>query len=107
MTRFALCIARFCISRTIASELPELRHHQCQCVSTINRFCRLSLLNWFVESQTTVTLPIVRGTAPSNSSQKLSRPATGPPAEPAHQHTSVAGGMPPASLIARRFAARL
>jgi hypothetical protein len=41
-----------------------------------------------------------------NSGQKLTRPATGPPAEPARQHTRLAGGTPPASLIARRFAAR-
>src|ERR1044071_5654659 len=40
---------------------------------------------------------------PANSSQKLSRPAAGPPAEPARQHTRLAGGTPPASLIARRF----
>jgi len=35
------------------------------------------------------------------------RPGFGPPAEPARQLTRLAGGMPPASLIARRFAARL
>ena len=45
--------------------------------------------------------------APPNSAQKLTRPGAGPAAEPPSQLTSVAGGMPPASLIARRFAARL
>ena len=42
----------------------------------------------------------------ANSAQKLTRPGAGPAAEPPGQLTSVAGGMPPASMLARRFAAR-
>ena len=106
MTPFTLCI-NVSIPRANAIGVAQLRRYSLHIINatmSADPFRRQSAdATW----QEIVTLPICSKIAPPNSAQKLTRPGAGPAAEPPRQLTSVAGGMPPASLIARRFAARL
>ena len=107
MTQPTLCIADVSVLRASAFELGRLRRCKpCAEVTmapaalftSANHCCQVGEDRYFTH---------IGRIAPPNSAQKLTRPGAGPAAEPPSQLTSVAGGMPPASLIARRFAARL
>jgi hypothetical protein len=82
MTCSASCIvARF--TPRFTAELGEVCHrlsHDVVTMTDLDRFGHRSLL---IRRGAIVTLPIVRGAAPSNSTVKLLRPGFGPPAEPA------------------------
>jgi hypothetical protein len=90
------------VCRTIPVRVGGATSSPMQCNINNEPFGQLLPAVLRLKAKRSITLPIMRETAPSNSSQNLMRPGFGPAAEPPRQHTRLRGGMPP-DILSLRF----